>query len=1299
MNEQSIFLTALEIAAPKERESYLDQACADDPTLRKQVEALLAAHERSGEFLDVPALKQMAGDSGDPNIGAETSINASASEGEIDLSFLEPSNAPGSLGRLRHYEVREVIGRGGCGIVLKAFDKKLERIVAIKIMAPELAATSPARKRFLREARATAAIRHENVVSIYAVEEQPLPFLVMEYIDGETLQQRIDRTGPLDVPSVLRIAQQIAAGLAAAHDRGLIHRDIKPGNILLEDGTDHLKITDFGLARSADDASMTQSGVIAGTPLYMSPEQAQAQEIDQRSDLFSLGSVLYVMCSGRPPFRAPSTLAVLKRVVEEQPRSIEGIIPEVPKWLRAIIAILHIKEPEERFASAQEVGTLLAHCQSEFEQHGRVELPEDILAKLPQDETERQEQDANESVAYNANSAARTDRRAWPAAAAVALILLIGLGITEATGVTNVVRGTVIRLFSPEGTLVVEVDDPGVSVTIDGEEMVITGAGAKEIRLIPGQYKLKATKDGEVVRQELVTVTRNGRQVVRVSREAATKEDDGGLGQRWPADAPSLAVAPFDQAQAKTHQQQWADYLGLPVEREIIVGQTQDGRDVKLAMVLIPPGEFLMGSTDEEQAKFLAEPTAAKNQWAIDLIPTEGPQHRVRITKPFYLGKYEVTQTQWQAVMGSNPSMFKNAPSHPVENVSWDDIQSFLAKLNEGASSQKLKFALPTEAQWEYACRAGTTTYWHSGDGEDDLRQFGSFRHANEGGWKGPVGQLQPNGFGLHDMHGNMWEWCSDWFANEYYAKSPADDPTGPSAGSFRVFRGGFWRSHAWECRSACRRYISPEQRRNWLGFRFAAEIEVGRPAVKPVTPTDAQVQAVEAAQPSASDLAEKVRQELRKSNPDFDGAITFLIEGEHVTKWSIVGETLADLSPLLALEHLKQLNYLAFDPERDAPVLSRMTSLEKINDESAASYRLAYPVGKPPRGVSDQWLQAVADLPLKARTAAVVEKLQELNPNFDGKYIAHGSPEDWYLTFDPRAVTDLSPLKALPELRQLVCYVRFPNRTWLSDLSPLSGIPLTRLECDRARITDLSPLKDMPLATLHLASTPVEDLSPLEGVPLTNLNLFGTKITDLGPLAGASLKKLDLQGVPVSDLAPLKDAPLEWLNLGWTRVADLSPLEGRQLHYLNLSATEVSDLSPVAAAPLKELHIGSSAVTDLTPVAIAKLRHLTINNTRIDDLTLLKGMPLESLDCWGTPIADLSSLKGMPLEVLSCFRTSVSDLSPLRESPLRKLYCNDRILTADNLNVLRSLDSLQIVNDRPVAEVLREPGSKSPKS
>jgi WD40 repeat protein len=277
------------------------------------------------------------------------------------LEFLTPPGRADSLGRLGHYEVLEILGRGGFGIVLRSFDEALQRVVAIKVLAPQMAATSPARKRFLREARSAAQVRHENVVQIYAIEEEPLPYLVMEYVPGESLQQRLDRVGPLEAAEVVSIGRQVADGLAAAHVAGLIHRDVKPSNVLLESGPRlKVKVTDFGLARAADDASITQSGVVAGTPQYMSPEQAQGEKLDPRTDLFSLGSVLYAITAGHPPFRAGNTLAVLKRVVEETPRSIPEIIPETPAWLCRVIARLMEKDLSNRFQTAQEVGQALA---------------------------------------------------------------------------------------------------------------------------------------------------------------------------------------------------------------------------------------------------------------------------------------------------------------------------------------------------------------------------------------------------------------------------------------------------------------------------------------------------------------------------------------------------------------------------------------------------------------------------------------------------------------------------------------------------------------------------------------------------------------------------------------------------------------------------------------------------------------------------------------------------------------------------------------------------------------------------
>jgi serine/threonine protein kinase len=274
--------------------------------------------------------------------------------------FLRPCSTPGRLGRLGPYEVVETLGRGGMGIVFKAVDPALARTVAIKVLASPPAFSADARERFRREARAVAAVRSEHVVLIHAVEESAEPpYLVMEYVEGESLQERIDRSGPMEIGEIVRIGAQIARGLAAAHGQGLIHRDVKPANILLESGTGRVKITDFGLARAVDDPGLTQAGVVTGTPEYMAPEQTGDGPIDHRVDLFSLGSVLYATCTGRSPFRAEGSLAVLRRMREESPPAIGWLRPEAPRALIEIIERLHRKDPQARYATAFEVAEAL----------------------------------------------------------------------------------------------------------------------------------------------------------------------------------------------------------------------------------------------------------------------------------------------------------------------------------------------------------------------------------------------------------------------------------------------------------------------------------------------------------------------------------------------------------------------------------------------------------------------------------------------------------------------------------------------------------------------------------------------------------------------------------------------------------------------------------------------------------------------------------------------------------------------------------------------------------------------------
>jgi hypothetical protein len=305
-----------------------------------------------------------------------------ASSGEVNSplfgleKYLGPTDDPRMLGRLGGYEVVGVVGRGGMGVVLKGWDAALHRYVAIKVLAPQLAAGAAARQRFAREAQAAAAVVHDNVLAIHAVAEaNGLPYLVMPYVRGPSLEKRLQDTGAFGVVEVLRLGMQVAAGLAAAHAQGLIHRDIKPANLLLEDGVERVWITDFGLARAADDARLTCSGVIAGTPQYMSPEQARGDPIDPRSDLFSLGSVLYALCTGRPPFPAGTPLAVLRHVEEDRPRPIRESNPNIPDWLAAVVERLLAKDPAGRFQTAAEVAALLGAGLAHLQQPATVAAP------------------------------------------------------------------------------------------------------------------------------------------------------------------------------------------------------------------------------------------------------------------------------------------------------------------------------------------------------------------------------------------------------------------------------------------------------------------------------------------------------------------------------------------------------------------------------------------------------------------------------------------------------------------------------------------------------------------------------------------------------------------------------------------------------------------------------------------------------------------------------------------------------------------------------------------------------------
>jgi serine/threonine protein kinase len=469
------------------------------------------------------------------NVGPEVDSHPPAPPRAVPAGyeFLSPPQRPDEIGRLGDYRVLQLLGQGAMGMVFRAEDPGLARILALKVMLPSVASAAENRERFLREAQATALVNHPNVIPIYKIgEDRGVPYLAMPLLKGELLEARLNRERRLSIGDAARIGREIAAGLAAAHERNLIHRDIKPANLWLEavqrrNATDRVKILDFGLARIGD-AGLTTPGAVLGTPAYMAPEQAKGLPVDYRCDLFSLGSVLYRMLTGERAFQGNEVFAVLMALTTVHPPPPHEVNPAVPPGLSRLVMHLLAKEPDDRPQSAAEVVAALGS----LEQSGRAGSSGDIPLYRAGSSTAIPAGGGSPgaSASYSKTlqlpepgGSAKPANRAYTAAVVAVAVLIGGLLAYSARSLLGA---------RPQGTLLLNVSPPGSEVLVDSRAVELNANGPSTLTLSPGKHELKILHGDYHGRTLNVDVVAGNNEPLTIELEKLTPKEGAREGAR-----------------------------------------------------------------------------------------------------------------------------------------------------------------------------------------------------------------------------------------------------------------------------------------------------------------------------------------------------------------------------------------------------------------------------------------------------------------------------------------------------------------------------------------------------------------------------------------------------------------------------------------------------------------------------------------------------------------------------------------------------------------------------------------------
>ena len=1030
---------------------------------------------------------------------------------DLGLSFLQPAEESDEIGRLGHYRILQVLGRGGMGAVFLAEDPKLSRRVALKVMLPKIASIPIARNRFLREAKSAASLKSDYIVTIYQVDEiNSVPFLAMELLQGESLDESLKAGRRFSIAQILRIVRDTARGLADAHEKGLVHRDIKPGNLWLELSADRpdsaaaypdiaaatahevlrVKILDFGLARpEVEDMHITEFGTIVGTPAFMAPEQARADRaVDSRADLFSLGCVLYVLCTGEIPFKADTTVGTLMALALNTPAAPNQRNESVPIELSRLTMQLLEKDPAKRPQSAREI----------VERLRQIERTVDAATTGANGTLSAMSGKTLLGVSKPISAAAE----ALPAPSTKSARRMIGRGLKIATAVVIAalayIAGEVFLWQTPDGKVVrIESNDPSIMLAFGGGELKVTGAYDQPVMLTPGKVDLKISKpqsdgtDFEFETDKLVV--RRGDEIVLkievLDGEVRVVQDGKGI-----VDSKSLRSAMLPSLESIADIDRRAAMWVLSVGGQVTIES-------------LASGSSSMNGSPRDVGTLAELPAEA---FAVTAV-------RFFDTKPFdaagFVHLRDLGNLQSLNVEGN----YGNVTDAAFENLRGCTRLSYFGIRGCGITNRAV----------------------------DVLKDLPALEFVGINGTPGLTDAALVSLQGLPAL--------KKLYLN---GASLTDDGL---------------------------QHLSEFRNLEALGLGGIDGL------------TDRGLDHV-------ADLKSLTTLDLAATSAG-DATMKRLAELPNLTELSISYTQVSDQG----LEFLQGATSLKSLFVRDTGITAG--AVERFH-AAVPDCRIEFGVELRIIGDKPQPLDSMPSQGSSEQFLTLIDALKQANPSFDGALAptVHDG-RILGLSFRTDHVSDISPLRELKDLRSLRMIGNYSPDAGISDLSPLTGLPLTELVLDgNARLSDLSPLRGMPLREFFAQATRISDLSPLTGMPLQKLGLWAW--------AG-------------SDLSPLKGMPLTELNIGGNgKDMDLIPLVGAPLEFLCINSSHVANITPLKGMPLKTFMCENTLVSDLSPLRDAKLEAFIGGSTRITDFSALRGMSLQWIKYDIVPERDLEMLR-----------------------------------------------------------------------